>query len=112
MASILSKLCTSRCVMTHDGLQAVDAVKTHPPGYFKAIFMDIHMLECDGITAMKMIRQRENEVPPPEGDLKPCSHFVPTPSVCPRCVHILDHVQSPQQEPRVSLRTCFHFTLE
>ena len=92
MASILSKLCICRCVMTHDGLQAVHTVKTHPPGYLAAIFMDIHMSECDGITAMKMIGEREREVPPPGGacvaTLLPASMTIGTrPAVPISCAH-------------------------
>eukprot|EP00667_Euglena_gracilis_P004220 EG_transcript_4239 len=58
---LLSKLCNCKCVITHDGFQAVETFSSHPANYFRAIFMDIHMPECDGVQATRMIRQREQE---------------------------------------------------
>eukprot|EP00668_Euglena_longa_P015028 GGOE01019075.1.p1 GENE.GGOE01019075.1~~GGOE01019075.1.p1 ORF type:complete len:528 (+),score=107.31 GGOE01019075.1:80-1585(+) len=58
---LLSKLCNCKCVITHDGFQAVETFSSHPPNHFRAVFMDIHMPECDGVQATRMIRQREQE---------------------------------------------------
>eukprot|EP00668_Euglena_longa_P021304 GGOE01026517.1.p1 GENE.GGOE01026517.1~~GGOE01026517.1.p1 ORF type:complete len:506 (-),score=144.97 GGOE01026517.1:1467-2984(-) len=59
VALILRKLCPCKCAITHDGSQAVEAFASHPLLYYRAIVMDIHMPECDGLTATRMIRERE-----------------------------------------------------
>ncbi|KAI9491307.1 hypothetical protein BDB00DRAFT_833957 [Zychaea mexicana] len=44
-----------------DGLEAVEAWKKHPPGYFTLSILDHHMPQCDGVEATKRIRKAEKE---------------------------------------------------
>eukprot|EP00667_Euglena_gracilis_P006507 EG_transcript_6556 len=59
VALILQKNCHCKCVITHDGSQAVEAFAGHPLLFFRAIVMDIHMPECDGVKATRQIREGE-----------------------------------------------------
>ncbi|KAI8140084.1 hypothetical protein BJV82DRAFT_715928 [Fennellomyces sp. T-0311] len=50
-----------KVVCANNGLEAVEAWKRHPPGYFAMAFFDHHMPKCDGVEAAKTIRKIESE---------------------------------------------------
>ncbi|KAI9275770.1 hypothetical protein BDA99DRAFT_431313 [Phascolomyces articulosus] len=43
----------------NNGLEAIEAWASHPPGYYKIGFFDHHMPKCDGVEATKKIRKIE-----------------------------------------------------
>ncbi|KAI8138424.1 hypothetical protein BJV82DRAFT_631487 [Fennellomyces sp. T-0311] len=45
----------------NNGLEAVEAWKSHPVGHFKMAFFDHHMPKCDGLESTKRIRKIESE---------------------------------------------------